>query len=68
MKAHKFTVLVIDHENYGVDEFITLIEQNRYMNAQVVDSLSTDIGEWNDDHPLNDRNTMLQEMVRLEWK
>ena len=68
MKAHKFTVLVVDHENYGVDEFVTMIEQIRGMSAEVIDALSADIGEWSDDHPLNDRNTMLQEMARLEWK
>lgn len=53
MKAHKIEILVIDFEDYGVDDAIVEIEQSRNLHGTVLKSSTFDIGEWDDDHPLN---------------
>jgi hypothetical protein len=66
MNAHKIELLIIDHGNYGVDEFKTVIEQHRHLSgAKVMTSQTVDIGEWSDDHPLNSRQTMNAEYTKL---
>lgn len=63
MKAHAITVLVIDHENYGIEEHVQSI--NNQDALHVMFSRTEEIGPWTDDHPLNKRDTMLKEFMRL---
>lgn len=65
MKAIKLTVLVLDFEDYGEENAKDNIESMKYLMASVVDSESVDIGEWDDDHPLNNSDTSEAEFNRL---
>lgn len=66
MKAHRIELLIVDHGDYGIDEYKNIIEQHRHLSgAHVVESETIDIGEWSDDHPLNSRKTFVQEYNRL---
>lgn len=55
------TVLIIDHDNLGADEARMELEAANYPNdciyPHVLDCITKDIGDWDDDHPLNQRET-----------
>lgn len=57
MKAHKVELLIVDHDGLGSQEITDVIENIKYPNWCIypeVKSVETkDIGEWNDDHALN---------------
>jgi hypothetical protein len=58
MKAYLVTVLVVDHDEVGsgLQEIIENTKySNRCINPRVIDLLEAEIGEWDDDHPLNTR-------------
>lgn len=61
MKAYVLTVLVIDHDEIGGADVQSTIEDARYPNRCISPSIQAisefDIGEWEDDHPLNLRGT-----------
>lgn len=58
MNIHQYTLYVIDFEDYGPDEFITIIENHRHLTgAKVFHDCTHEIGEWTDDHPLNQNGT-----------
>jgi hypothetical protein len=61
MKAYLLTVLVIDHDKIGEAEVKSVLEDARYPNrciGPLVQNIETfDIGEWSDDHPLNQVGT-----------
>ncbi len=68
MKAYKLEVLVIDHENMGMDEIIREIENAKYSCPQVKGVYTVDIGQWEDDHPLNKGATCQQTYLELDWE
>lgn len=47
------TILCLDFEDYGIDDFVISLENVRNVNIQVIDKTSTEIGSWYDDHPFN---------------
>lgn len=53
MKLHKFTVYVFDHDDIGVEEITYHLDSVKYLTTAVFHNMTTDIGEWDDDHPLN---------------
>jgi hypothetical protein len=62
MKVYKVTLMIVDHDGLDdVDEITAVIEQARYANRciipEVVDIEEKEIGEWSDDHPLNQTAT-----------
>lgn len=63
MKAYKIEILVIDLEEYGVDEIRTAIED--IPQAQVICVEEAEIGDWRDDHPLNNIKTFDAEYKRI---
>jgi hypothetical protein len=69
MKAHLLQVLIVDHDHLGVDEVERTLEDANYPNdciaPSVLKSQSVDIGEWDDDHPLNDEDELITEVNRL---
>lgn len=69
MKAYKVELLIIDHDGLGEDEIKEVIENTKYpnycINPEVKKITSADIGEWDDDHPLNKKSTSEQEYLRL---
>jgi len=69
MKAYKLTVMVLDFDVVGGEGIKQMLEGARYPNhciAPHVEEIEVrDIGEWNDDHPLNKRATFKAEFDRL---
>lgn len=69
MEVHKVVISVIDFDEIGAEEIKVVIENTRYPNRCIspsVESIETrDIGEWSDEHPLNNSKTAPAEMARL---
>lgn len=59
MKVYKVELMIIDHDGVG-DEIKDIIENQKYPNhcisPEVIKILSADIGDWDDDHPLNKKD------------
>jgi len=55
--AYKVVSTVLDFENMGKDEVIYEIENTRYCMTKVNTIESSEIEEWEDDHPLNHGST-----------
>jgi hypothetical protein len=64
MKAYKVELLILDHDNIGVCEE-TFCEDFEYLFPKVMSIHSKDIGEWDDDHPLNQRDQCRQFYEKL---
>ena len=67
MKAHLITVLVVDFEDCGAEAVTDLLVGNRRLSAQAIETKTADIGEWDDDHPLNRRSTVVAAVASFEW-
>ena len=69
MKVHYLQVLVIDHDHLGVNEVERILEDANYPNdciaPSVIKSQSAEIGNWDDDNPLNHSDTQAAEVDRL---
>lgn len=69
MKVHQVVFTVVDHDGLGAIGVRETLENTRFANDCLhvnVRSVETrDIGEWHDDHPLNNRNTAEAELRRL---
>jgi hypothetical protein len=67
MQAHKVVLLIIDMDELGSSEVKEVIENTHYPNRCIspdVHSIETvEIGEWDDDHPLNQTLT-----ADVEWR
>ena len=69
MEVHKVVISIIDFDEIGAEEVKAVLENTRYPNRCInpdVESIETrDIGEWSDEHPLNNRKTAPAEFARL---
>ena len=68
MKVYKLEVMIIDEEIDTIEEAINIINETRYPNHTNVNTITcreADIGEWNDDNPLNFYSKCKEEMNRL---
>jgi hypothetical protein len=69
MKVYKLEILIIDHDQLGEEEIKVVIENQKYPNycisPTVMDTKCNDIGEWSDDHPLNNFKEMKNEYSKL---
>ena len=69
MKAYKLEVLVIDPDGLGPDGIASALETARYpsrcVSPKVMVIYEKEIGEWRDDHPLNNLTTRTDEFFRL---
>lgn len=69
MKAYKITLLFIDFDKVGPECAKGLIEGARLPNridpGTVMELEEVDIGEWEDDHPLNFEHSKAKEFNRL---
>ena len=72
MRVMRLEVIVVDTDNIGEKAIREAIEHSKYPNwcitARVRGIETRDIGEWNDDHPLNRRDTAEEELNRLFGK
>jgi hypothetical protein len=61
MKLIQMTVTVIDFDHLGAEEVVSTLENANYPNdcisPRVHDVKVHDIGDWSDDHPLNQNST-----------
>ena len=68
MKAYKLEILVLDFDEIGLDQTINYVEDIKYPNhcisPDVLSSKTYDIGEWDDNHPLNKRDTNKEEYFK----
>ena len=57
MMVYKVTLLIVDQDELGADSIKNVIENVRYPNhcmyPEVMETRSRDIGEWDDDQPIN---------------
>jgi hypothetical protein len=69
MKAYEITLRIIDFDGLGPDEIRHVLENARYPNHCIAPKVhgyrEADIGEWDDDHPLNKQDTAEDEWSRL---
>lgn len=69
MKAYKLEILVVDTDGLGAEEIKQVLESTRYPNWCISPSVmkveERDIGEWDDDHPLNQNSTIESEYQKL---
>lgn len=61
MKAHRIEIYIVDFENYGIDNYLTTLEQHRHLNARIGKTATVEIGDWDDDHPMNVLSTDVDE-------
>ncbi len=69
MKAYKVEILIIDFDELGeqgiVEELNNVNFPNDCIDLQVKNITEKDIGEWDDEHPLNNNLTSTKEYKRL---
>ncbi len=69
MKAYKIEILIIDHGEIGPEEIKAVIENTKYPNwcidPDIKKITERDIGEWDDNHPLNRVQSHNEEYNRL---
>lgn len=68
MKAYKIEIVIIDHEDRGPNEIIDIINcvDDIMMSPYAVKV--ADIGEWTDDHPLNQSDDWNEAVAEQKWK
>lgn len=68
MKVYKVELLIINHDELQQDEVIEVIQQQKYpnycINPTVLKIKEYDVGDWDDDHPLNNRSTDAEEYLK----
>ncbi len=61
MQAHKIILTVIDFDQLGAAELKRVLENTKYPNHCIAPSVfsveTVELGEWEDDHPLNNITT-----------
>ena len=68
MKVYKLEVMVIDGDVQSIEDAESIVENARYANhtnVSVITIKEAEIGEWDDDNPLNSFDTHITEMDRL---
>jgi len=69
MKVYKIEICIIDHDQLGEKEIRDVIKHTRYPNHCIYPHIMSveerDIGEWDDDHPMNQKDTFKSEYERL---
>ncbi len=67
MKAYKVVLTIIDFDEIGADEIKEVIENVHYPNRCIAPDVfsieEAEIGEWDDDHLLNNNET-----AEVEWR
>jgi hypothetical protein len=70
MKAYKVELLIIDFDGMGAGDIEATLENTKYPNhcfdgLSVKSVVEKDIGEWNDEHPLNQTDKCEDEYLRI---
>lgn len=64
-KVYKVVLSIVDHEDMPEESVIHLLENVRYLYPNIISLESQEIEGWDDDHPLNKKDTHTQELERL---
>lgn len=56
MKAYKVVLLINDIDDIGQVSIEHWLENSKYIYPQIMEIEEREVGEWNDEHPLNYRN------------
>jgi hypothetical protein len=67
-KVYKLEVMVIDHDEIGIEEAISLLENTRYPNYAISPNVMFyDVAEveWSDENPLNKLDTQVDAFEQL---
>jgi len=68
MKAYKFEIVCFDPNDDCDFECMTYeLKNQKYFCANIVSAQSTEIGEWDDDHPLNKHSTYAEYVKTANW-
>ena len=65
MKVHKITVYVLDFEQYGIEEYKTMIE-NKLESSSFGNCATAEIGEWSDDYQANQKDADMEAICNWE--
>lgn len=57
MKAYRIVTYITDYEEVGKETILWHLTNQKYISVEVGAISEIDIGEWDDDHPLNHRDT-----------
>lgn len=63
MKAYKIELIVVDFEDYGAEACAQELLSCKYICPSLLSLVEADIGEWDDDHPLNLNKTTVEEKL-----
>lgn len=69
MKAYKFELICFDPN--GDCDFYGMVDglvNQKYFATRIISTQSTEIGEWDDDHPLNKHSTSKQYIENANWQ
>lgn len=68
VKVHRIVLLVVDHDNLGIEDVKSVLESTRYPNRCIAPKvMQTETREvrWSDEHPLNASKTRDDAFYRL---
>jgi len=69
MQVIRLELMVLDFDGLGVEEVKTVLENTKYPNHCIAPSVmaaeAREIGEWDDNHPLNFKDQQAAEFRRL---
>lgn len=69
MKVTKVELMIVDFDELGEDEIKEVIENQKYpnycINPSVMEMQTVDIGEWDDDLPINKLDKQKEEYEKL---
>lgn len=65
MKAYKIELVVVDFEDMGIEDIKNVLRNSRYIHPNIIKCVAADIGEWEDDHPLNKQGTTYEQVQEI---
>lgn len=69
MKAYKFEIVCFDpNGDCGLEDILYRLESQKYFCTQILNYKSTEIGKWEDDHPLNCKLTSEEYIEAAIWE
>lgn len=69
MKAYKFEIVGFDpNGDCDLDGMIYGLKNQKYFCSSIISVQSTEIGEWDDDHPLNNRRKEKDFVENAVWE
>jgi hypothetical protein len=64
-KVYKIVLSIVDLDNMPEEDVRYFLENVKYLDPSVISLETRDIEEWDDNHPLNQKETFKEEFERL---